>query len=66
MTLDLFFGLGLDALDVVGCEKISSKIAPQGYEPTSLAQPLDWLRKGDALIIRRPDLARRSLSQLVR
>lgn len=65
-TADQILDLQLDALKKLGCEKIFEDIASGGQsQRKGLEAALDYVRKGDSLVVWRLDRLGRSLSQLI-
>ena len=65
-TLDQNPGLQLDALSAAGCERIFEDRASGARSGRAgLAEALDWMRKGDTLVVWKLDRLGRSLPQLV-
>lgn len=65
-TSDQKLDLQLDALDKAGCEKtFSDTISGAKAERPGLAEALDYVRKGDVLVVWRLDRFGRSLKDLV-
>ena len=65
-TLDQNPELQLDALTDAGCEKIfSDKVSGAKAERPGLQEALDYLRKGDCLVVWRLDRLGRSLKHLI-
>ncbi len=65
-ALDQNPGLQLDALSAAGCERIfENRASGARSDRPGLADALDWLRKGDTLVVWKLDRLGRSLPQLV-
>ncbi len=66
-TLDQNPELQLDALGAAGCERIfEDRASGARSDRPGLAEALDWMRKGDTLVVWRLDRLGRSLPQLRR
>ena len=65
-TLDQNPELQLDALAAAGCERIfEDRASGTRSDRPGLAEALDWMRKGDTLVVWKLDRLGRSLPQLV-
>ena len=65
-TLDQNHDLQLDALTQAGCERIfSDKVSGAKVDRPGLREALDFLRKGDCLVVWRLDRLGRSLKHLI-
>ncbi len=65
-TLDQNPELQLDALSAAGCERIfEDRASSARSDRPELAEALDWMRKGDTLVVWKLDRLGRSLPQLV-
>lgn len=65
-TLDQNHDLQFDALEQAGCEKVfSDKVSGAKVDRPGLREALDFLRKGDCLVVWRLDRLGRSLKHLI-